>query len=453
MKDTYLGITSFVAVLLYMVNVFVSAHFLAILYSSLAVVLLLFAWRRMKSGNKIVVTLLLLVGSVLFLFYRPPLREILFSFGENLNLIALFVLIPLFGTFMSEAGYLQDLQRTLLQRERGKKSHPYRLGFLLTASMGWLLNLGSMPLVYKIGAESFSSFENKKLGMTILRGFGFCMLWSPYFVNVGLILILYDLTWSQVGGYGIAISLIYILVVLCFFPVTRFKEEEVITNQVAADSMSDSTSSSLHKFVLYIVLLLLFSFVFEAILPVNMLTVVSILAVVYPLVWSLCIRQFRSYIQEASEYVRTSFPRIYNEIGIFITAGFFGEALSRSKAGDWLSHMIWTMSQGMIPLFILFLIGSVILLALLGIHPVIIILGIGSSLTPEAFGVSSAFMGVLLLCAWTLATQVTPFSGSVLMASHLMNEKPFQVMKYNAPFILVLLIIFTGVLTVMNTFM
>ena len=85
MKDTYLGITSFVAVLLYMVNVFVSAHFLAILYSSLALVLLLFAWRRMKSGNKIVVTLLLLVGSVLFYFIGPPYEKFCSVSGKILT--------------------------------------------------------------------------------------------------------------------------------------------------------------------------------------------------------------------------------------------------------------------------------------------------------------------------------------------------------------------------------
>ncbi|MFB4165939.1 hypothetical protein ACE1TI_19605 [Alteribacillus sp. JSM 102045] len=134
-------------------------------------------------------------------------------------------MIPLFGILMSEAGYLQDLKTVLRKTEEKRQALPYRLSYVMTAFLGSLLNLGSMPLVYKIGSESFSCFENKKFGLTLLRGFGFCMLWSPFFVNVGLVLVLYNLTWQQIGGYG--------LIVAAFFPSIRFSKEEYVQKRIS----------------------------------------------------------------------------------------------------------------------------------------------------------------------------------------------------------------------------
>ncbi|MFB4165940.1 hypothetical protein ACE1TI_19610 [Alteribacillus sp. JSM 102045] len=198
----------------------------------------------------------------------------------------------------------------------------------------------------------------------------------------------------------------------------------------------------------FYLLLLLVSFTMEMALPANMLIIVSLLALIYPVVWSICIGLFRQYLQAAYQHVSDSFDRLNNEIGIFITAGFFGQALARSSAGNILAEAILWMSQGLIPLFIVILILSVMLLALAGVHPVIIILGLGNSLTPEQFGVSPAFMGLLILCAWTLSTQISPFSESILMASHLMNERPWIVVKKNISFVLVILMIFTILLSV-----
>ncbi|WP_240375515.1 TRAP transporter large permease subunit [Bacillus piscicola] len=450
MTSSYLGFASFTAVILYLVNVFYPMDILIFIYSSISMGLLFFAWAKMNKGNRIVVTLLLFSGITIFLTHQVPASDILFSFGQNLNLLALFLLIPLFGTLLSEAGYLHNLQMAIRRRETQKKPHPYLFGFLLTASMGWLLNLGSMPLVYKIGSESFTSFENKRFGLTILRGFGFCMLWSPYFVNVGLILVLYDLSWQQIGGFGITLSIIYALLIWLFFPLSAFKNGQMVDNNLEAEDNQNKGGRSLKPLLLYIVILLCLSFLLEALLPVNMLTVVAILAVFYPLVWAAAIKHGRTYTQEAAGYISSSFDRIYNEMGIFITAGFFGEALSRSQAGEWLSNVILASSNGIIPLFIIILIGCVILLAMFGIHPVIIVLGLGSSLSPAAFGVSPAFMGLLMLAAWMLATQVTPFSGSILMASHLMKEKPWKIMQKNAPFIVTAVVVMTIVLSVFH---
>ncbi|MDQ0299365.1 hypothetical protein J2S78_001785 [Salibacterium salarium] len=450
MIQRYLGVAAFIAVILYLISIFYHSDILHAFYSTIAGLLLLFSIYKMNIINRLIVVLLLMIGSVLFLFYEVSVFVVLKSFGENLNLIGLFLLIPLFGTLMSEAGYLKALQTFLLQREENHKAHPYRMGYMLTAAMGSLLNLGSMPLVYNIGYDSFSSFENKKFTLMLLRGFGFCMLWSPYFVNVGLILVLYDLSWGEIGGYGIVLAFIYTGVVILFFPFSSFANDKQVVNAPSFQKDPEQTKSLLQSFLLYVAILLLFSFIMELILPVNMLTIVSVLAIVYPLIWAYMIKLFQSYIHEAVRHITHSFERLYNEIGIFITAGFFGEALSHSNVGEWLSNVVLQLSQGVIPVFVVILMMTAMLLALLGIHPVIIVLGLGNSLTPEHFGVTPAFMGVLLLSAWMLAVQISPFSGSVLMASNIMRESPWNVVRKNSFFIVTLMVIMTFILSLMK---
>ncbi|MFZ4452354.1 hypothetical protein [Salibacterium aidingense] len=450
MKHTYLGVLAFSAVFLYLISVFYSPLWMETAYSGIAALLLFFSLFRMRTLNRIVVGLLLLIGSSLFLYYNTSFSNVLQSFGENLNLIGLFLLIPFLGILMSEAGYLQALQAFFLEREKNRPSHPYRTGYLLTASMGSILNLGSMPLVYNIGYESFSTFENKTFGLTLLRGFGFCMLWSPYFVNVGLILILYDLSWSQIGGYGLLLAVLYTIIVWCFFRFTRFSREEWISNKQPVLQSRAAIKHSLHRLLAYIIILLLLSFLLELSLPINMLTSVSITALLYPLLWAGCTGLFQPYVQGGVQHVLSSFDRLYNEIGIFITAGFFGEALSLSQAGEWLSVVMMKGSHGIIPILILLLIGTAMLLAFVGIHPVIIVLGLGSSLNPEQFGVHPPFMGLLLLTAWMIAVQISPFSGSVLMASNLMKVSPWKVIQKNAVFIGSLTIVMTIVLSIIH---
>ncbi|SFP44109.1 TRAP transporter large permease subunit [Salibacterium halotolerans] len=452
MNDNYLGTAAFAAVVLYLCHVFVSAAVLLYIFSSIAAILLFFSLFKMNRINRTVVLVLLLTGSSLFYFYETTFAKIWMSFGENMNLLALFLLIPFLGILMSESGYLQALQAFFLEREKRRASHPYRMGFFLTASMGSILNLGSMPLVYNIGYESFSSFENKRFVMMLLRAFGFCMLWSPYFINVGLILSLYNLSWIQIGIPGLALATIYALFIPLFFRKTIFAGEYKIINQQPSVHDIKTVKHRLFMLAAFVLVLLILSFAVESVFSISMLASVSIIALFLPLLWSAVTGNSRVYIQSALQHVQGSFGRLYNEVGIFITAGFFGEALSISGAGEWLSTMMMKGSGGIIPLLILMLIATAVALAFVGIHPVIIVLGFGSSLQPAHFGVEPAFMGLMLLTAWMMAVQLSPFSGSVLMASNLMRESPWSVIRKNVPFIALMALVMTTVLSFMEWF-
>ncbi|OLO42498.1 hypothetical protein BTR23_00315 [Alkalihalophilus pseudofirmus] len=446
--STIAGSVCFLTVTLYLISVFYSSQLLNVTYSLLSAVLLFVALPTVRRSSIIITIPLLLIGIVIFLLTESDGVSFLLAFGNNINLIALFLFVPLIGVFISLAGLLTTLKVHIeqLEKEGKKEAHPYRLGFLLTATMGAVLNLGSMVLVHRIIEGSISNFFRRKMVMILLRAFGFCMFWSPYFVNVGLVLVLFNVSWMSIGLYGFVIGLIYVLVSLIFFPKLSFAEDTNCIQPKEPKNEVQNNRPALRVLILFGVGLFLSSFILEFFLPVNMLAVVSILGFVYPLLWAVFSSYLKEYIQQLFNYVKECFSRLKNEIVIFISAGFFGAALSYTDIGDFVSQMILTLSQGYIYVMALIVIGFAIFLSIFGIHPVVIVIGIGSALSPQLFSVSSEFMALLLIIAWTLATQVSPFSGSVLMASGLMNDSSFDIAKKNSRFVLVCVFVLALVL-------
>ncbi|WP_209122661.1 hypothetical protein [Alkalihalobacillus sp. BA299] len=441
--DIIIGSACFLTVALYLISVFYSSSLLNVTYSFLAAILLLVALPFVRRSTIIITIPLLTIGMVLFFQARVDATAFLLGFGYNINLLSLFLLVPLIGVFISLAGFLTTLKMRIEQMEKEKsgESHPYRLGFLLTATMGAVLNLGSMVLVHRIIEGSLSNFLRRKMVMILLRAFGFCMYWSPYFVNVGLVLVLFDVSWMSIGLYGLIIGIIYVLISIVFFPRLSFTNDEEHIQSKASIKGLQKELPSLRLLIIFGVGLFVSSFILELLLPVNMLTVVSLLGFFYPLLWAIFSKNLQEYIQELFVYVKECFFRLKNEIVIFVSAGFFGAALSVTGIGDYVSQMILSLSQGYIYVMSLIVICFAILLSLFGIHPVVIVIGIGSALSPQLFSVSSEFMAILLLIAWTLATQVSPFSGSVLMASGLMRHSSIDIAKKNSQFVLVCMIV------------
>ncbi|WP_079476526.1 hypothetical protein [Marinococcus halophilus] len=445
---TTLGAAAFVAVFCYFLEVLLHVPYIEYAYSFIAGVLLVASLPVMPALNRRIVYVLLAVGIALFWIYGVSWHIVWTSFGENLSLLALFLTVPLIGTYMSEAGHLHAFQQYLERRNEKKAVPPHQLGYGVTASIGAILNLGSMPLVYGIAKESFPSFEQKRMALTVLRGFGSCMLWSPYFVNMALILSIYDLSWSEVGPYGIIMAAVLTILVIVFFRASAFADDTWTSPGKNKEAKPPMTS--MRTFLLFLGILLGASFLLEMLLPYNMLTIVSILALLYPWTWALALKQATSFAQSTWKHVSGSFERLYNEIGIFVTAGFFSVALRSSDAGAWLSEAVSFLSQGYMILLIAWVVAIVMGLSTLGIHPVIIVTGLGGALSPEVFGVEASFMAVLLLMSWMLGVQVSPFTGAILMSSHLMGTTTIQVIRKNAAFILSAAVVLSLVLFILG---
>lgn len=438
-----LGILCYFTTILYLIDQFSPNNILVYIYSLFGAILLLCSLFFITNISRVVVLTLVFVGVVFLYLEAVPLHISLTGFGANTNLLSLFLLIPLIGTFMSSSGYLSNLKEKVQAREEKGRQHPYRLSYFLVATIGVILNYGTLAIVKKIADESFSAYQNKKLTLNIMRAFGLCMLWSPYFVNVGLILVLFDLAWFDIGLYGVFLASIYLFISWFMFKKISYDNDPVI--ELTRKNISNEKERSLVPFFMFGFILICSSFILDFLLPVNMLIIVCLLAVTLPFIWAIFTNVLRSYIHDVVEQVLHSFMQIKNELAVFISAGFFGVALSQTKIGTYISTGLFESSQGSVYLLSIFIVALTIILAQIGIHPVIIIIGIGSSLSPDKFDVSPEYMALVLLISWTMATQISPFSGQVLMAAHLMEQSPTTVIRQNYQFALTMAVVLTTV--------
>ncbi|MDG5787267.1 hypothetical protein QA612_07155 [Evansella sp. AB-P1] len=438
-----LGVVCYLTALLYLGEHFISSDLLTLIYSLLGGILFVFTLFYIRTLNRVIVLSLVIIGLICFYIENISYKEAVLGFGQNINLLTLFLLVPLIGTFMSTSGYLTALNEKVQVMEGAKGSHPYRNSFFLAATMGLLLNLGSMAIVKRISEESFTSYRNLKLTLTIMRGFAMCMFWSPYFVNVALILVLFDLSWLDIGAYGISLALVYLLVCWIMFKRIAFPDDPVIENNGLKDE--NTTSKSLVPFYLFCVVLISMSFIFEYVLDVNMTTIVSLLALILPMIWAIFTNIIKFYIQDVSFQVQTSFFRMRNELAVFISAGFIGLAITETNVGALVSHFLFQASYGSVYVLTLLIVLLSILLSFLGIHPVIIVIGIGSALSPAEFGVSPEYFAVVFLISWAMATQISPFSGQLLMAAQLMGKPTTTIVKHNYQFVIILTFLLSSV--------
>lgn len=451
-KNYSLGVVCFLTTILYLIHVFIPSNLINTIFSSLAAILLFFSLFIARLSSKVTAIILLSIGTIIFIVQQVETNQILLGFGQNINLITIFLVVPLLGVIISIGGYLTALKQKVQEIEKNRKAHPYALSYVLTASMGVILNLGAMPIVYRIAEESFSSFEKKKMGVVLLRAFTFCMFWSPFFVNVGLVLVLFDVSWSQIGWIGLLMALLYLMISLIFFKKISFSAEESIRFIKDVDPIdSHEVTKKLISLLIWSLALLTTSFLLDYLLNVNMLTIVSILALIFPLIWALSIGILVEFVQTVVQHILNSFHRLKNEIVLFISAGYFGLSLTKTEVGQVVSTFIFDMSYGSVYLMSVLIIIFCVTLAIVGIHPVIVIIGVGSSLSPDLFNVSPAYMAIVLLISWSLATQVSPFSGSVLMTASIIKESPWNVAKQNFLFVLLLIFIMPFVLYLLKS--
>jgi len=429
-----LGIFCYITVILYLISHFIPYSWIISFYSSIAALLLIAAIVRISPMNRIIVSTLVMIGTTIFIYEQVHMTEIINGFGENIGLLALFLLIPMISTFMSTAGYLTVLKENIKQREKKGGKHPYRLSYILVASIGTILNFGALALVKRIADESFSTFQERKLTLHMMRAFAFCMLWSPYFVNVGLVLLLFDVSWFDIGGFGFLIAIIYMLISIWMLPHISFSDDPPLRKESGATDIA-SNHSSLKPLISYATVIILLSLSLDYVLSVNMLIIVSMLAVVLPLIWAIFSKLLKPYSQDVWEQVLDSFPKFKNELAIFVSAGYFGVALTYTNLGEVLSSLLFSFSLGTVYLFTLLVVVITILLAQVGIHPIIIVIGVGSAITPETFGVSPEYIALTFLLSWTLATQVSPFSGQVLLSSKLMKTSATLITRENMRFV------------------
>ncbi|WP_417226677.1 hypothetical protein [Amphritea sp.] len=250
-------------------------------------------------------------------------------------------------------------------------------------------------------------------GLTLLRAFSLCAVWSPFFASMGVILI--SAPGSQLGTlmlFGLPVALIGLL--LSSWQLAR--HPEVTTTQ----------GYPMHFKALWMPLLLAILVMLAhwrwPTLPV--MTLVTLISVLFVLTY-LATKQRSNGVRLLTQHINEGLPKLGSEITLFLAAAVMaaGVAALLESLQIRLAPEHFTAPEACLTL--LALVG----LALIGMHPVTTAVLAGSILMPSVSDPN--LLAITLLLSWSIGVGVSPFSGVQLSLQSRYGISSLTLMKFN----------------------
>lgn len=430
------GFLTFCLALVFLVNVFVNSPTLKNLNLILLVIVLVLCFPVVTGSSRAISYASIAIGALLLLYYQAPLHFWIQALEESLFLIVLFVLVPLLGIPIEHGGYFKALQG-YFQRHIHTERHFYLFVSSISAFIGVLVNLAVVPLVHQISRASEKSKNPKLLSTAISRGFTSTTIWSPTTVAVALIVKITGVEWTTFFPYGLLCGLICGVIGygLSLFENRHFRWKETLSPQQEPGIFERRKIGELGAFGFF----LLFSvLVISLITGIQAIIVVSIIALIFPLFWMGLIKRLKIFLRAVrNQYFKERLPKLKNETMLFVGASFLATGISYSHVGEYIPFFLnYIVSSSPLLLSLTIIFFSTIF-ALFGVHPVIIVTVIGSTVKAAAYNVSPTFMALTLAISWAMSITVSPSAATLIAVSGVTGESPLTAgLRWNFAYVL-----------------
>lgn len=449
MKDSFSrlrSILTFGIAIIFLSNLFVKSDLLQDLNLVLMIVVIFLSFLVVSGTTLIIGSLLFLLSIILFVSYGAPLNIWLQALQENIYLVVMFTLVPLLGIPIRHGGYFEAL-RGLFRRYVYNESRFYLLVSFVSAFVGVLVNLAVVPLVLQISEASSKSSNRKLLSSAIVRGFATCTIWAPTTAAIALVVQLSGASWLSFFPFAVLCGVIAGLV---GYFLTMYEEKKVGNNPLAAGEEPVGRFDP-HKVIelsIFSIILIAAIAILSFVTGIHTIVVVSLAALIYPLIWLGMIRRLEILAREFKVYFNEGLPKLRNEIILFMGAGLFATSISYSHLGSYISLFLsYTVGNNAFLLAIVIIL-SILFLSALGVHPIIPVTIVGGTIKAAAYGVTPTYLALILAISWSMGISISPSSATVIALSGLTGQSPIQVgPRWNGRYVLISSAIMLVVLT------
>lgn len=331
----------------------------------------------------------------------------------------------------------------------------YRRRYILLAVsaqiLPCMLGFAGMHMLFTIAANGQDADEGDRIALftAISRSFSAATLWGPTFGNMVILLALYpQMTWGTVLPIGLGMALVTILLSMAV-------DYRRLRRRAPNDSAAAATVPPRVLRTAVGVLLALTVFFSLAMLVANALALpvsaaISMLAPVVALGLHYVLSGKRRSLAAAWRGLRedASHLRVFaSEFMLFLVAGCGGTVIADSIPREWIMAAA-SMVSGQPVLAILSLILSIITLSCVGIHPVLSVVLLSTTFTPEALQLPLLPHFAALLAGWSIASTMAPFSMLSMTASRYSGLGVYDIsLRRNGVFCILATLLVTLVLT------
>lgn len=460
----------------YIANVFLAQSLLALINTITLILAVILSFIATKGSTRMIAAVLFIVGAFLLFYTQAPLDVWEKALLENGYLLAMFIMVPLISLPVRYGGYNESLE-ALFDRFGNSKSRFYGLVSVMTAFLGVLVSIASVPLTCEVARSSHFAANARILATALSRGFITCLFWAPTTATIALSLQLTGANWLSVLPLGLLFAIIagfigWIMTTIRENLIARRSQLNTSLSKNKNDTHIDANlnSSSLHpskyevtshqphsgifdrkkiiELVLFSVLYIVAVMLVGQCLRISIIVAVALMSILIPIIWMVAIKRVTLFKQKVKdEYVAVKLPNVKGQMILFTAAGVLASGISYSGVGEMaVTTLLQITNGGALEATILVMILALVCSAF-GVHPLVYTTVIGGSLTAAQLGVSPVYMALLLAMGWALGNAVCPTSANSIAVSQLVERSPFKLaLNWNVSYVLVSTVILVAFL-------
>ncbi|MGO4886637.1 hypothetical protein ACJ2A9_02675 [Anaerobacillus sp. MEB173] len=434
---------------LFLIQYFVQSQSLQIMLAIIALIAFSASITLAKTIPR-TMSILMFIGGIIFTLLKGQgIMEMITGITANIPLLTLLVLVPLISIPFKMGGFFDSII-DYLQRYKNSPKRLFMGISTIIFFLGPILNMGAIRIIHEF-------IHNLRLNSTFLSkaylvGFSTTILWSPYYAAVAIVLLYLQVSITDYMTYGFGLGVFFLIIGNVLFAIRTSKQTYV--NEVASTQVAEHTyPKKLNLLALTIFSLMLMTILIESITNWSMLVIVSLVAILFPIIWCLVFNQWQNLKPYLIDYRDKSVPIMNNEIIMYISAGFFGMSLTGTSFGNGISEFMIMLSQISFLVFALFIVITMVCVTFLGIHQVVIVTVLATQMDPVMLGTSKEILAMLLMLAWLISSVTSPVNPVNLLVSNLVKKSSIEVgIRDNGLFLLVICIVGLTILTLISNF-
>ncbi|MFG6495345.1 hypothetical protein P8610_08315 [Fictibacillus sp. UD] len=430
---------------LYLLSVVFPAQLLQLAVSTLCLLIVAIYVKRVGKTVTFISSLFLIMGLAMLWSSDARWNDYLLSFGPMLNLLCLFMVVPLLAYPIRLGNYAESIQEIIRKNVRNPKQL-----YFMTSGLSYFfssfINLASLPMTYHAIKPSLAHYsvanEYRFMSRAITHGFSMPLLWTPVTPIVGIVIEMNGVSWASMLPYLIPLSLMGLT--LDWLLATRqyhkhrksamFTEKETAA-AIEVHAIQANRTSRLFHILIALILFNLIVSIIEYRTSYSFLFIVTLLVIPVAFFWSLLLRKGKSFIKGMGEHFQTHVVKMSGQFVIFLSAGFFISAMKFSNTDHLFNVGLLQIKDAIgVEVFLVLLPIVPLILAFMGLHPAVAVALMAESLDPASLQISSQLLTLSMLGGAVGAFLMGPFNATIGLMATIVEESPYKLSNWNAPF-------------------
>jgi hypothetical protein len=414
--------------LFYLVKIFLPFDVSTVTFG-LGILILITAYAQLTPVFRRAVALFTGLALFLLLSERMPLPVWMDGVHSLISIVAILVVMRLFSIPILLGNYKEALEWILLTQFRTERKIFAFVGILTHILASFLLN-GSIPLIHSLfggmikdNIKDYKRFE----GAAVVSGYSLIVLWAPSCATILVAMRATGASWGQLALPGIILTVLgMILSNVIEAHWLSGKEMTVKAGSEQTVSMSQAYGKAAHIGIV-VASMLLSNIFLERVRFASSLERVLLTGTVISGIWIWIYGRHMDLRREMRKYWDKGILTAGDMAGLFIAIGLFAESFAASRwmtyiamALSWFFDRLGVFAPCVIPLVIM-------LFSMIGVHPLIAMILIGSIVSSVAGMVTPTVLGLALVIGCVLSYLMSPFVGITLILSGLIQCSPLEI--------------------------